>query len=276
MANEAKSSREWTDEELDLIVADYFDMLRAEQAGEPYIKARHREALLRRVDRTKRSIEFKHMNISAVLQELGVPWIAGYAPMEHYQQSIFGALDRYISTHPYVLTPEHGSMSLSSTVEPFIEAPPTLGKKIRPEPLERLIRKFDPVERDFRNRQLGHAGEQFVFELERRRLTSADRADLAKKVRWVSQEDGDGAGFDILSFDHSGSERLLEVKTTCGGSTTPFYLTRNEQDVSHERPNEFRLYRLYSFARNPRIFELRPPLEDSVFLDPLVFTASFR
>jgi hypothetical protein len=53
----------------------------------------------------------------------------------------------------------------------------------RRERLERLVRKFDPFERDFRNRQLGRAGEEFVVNLERRRLTAGDRDDLAQKVR---------------------------------------------------------------------------------------------
>ena len=49
-----------------------------------------------------------------------------------------------------------------------------------PEKLERLIRKFDPVERDFRNRALGKAGEEFVLDLERKSLSQHDRSDLAK------------------------------------------------------------------------------------------------
>lgn len=279
MAEEAKFGSDWSDEELDLIVADYFAMLRAEQSGEPYVKAAHRAALMEQISRSKRSVEFKHMNISAVLRELGIPWIDGYRPMPNYQRSIFAAIDRYLSDRPQALDFTSALMTgLSASVEPFIEAPPALDREQapRPEPLERLIRKFDPVERDFRNRRLGKAGEAFIFDFERRRLASQDRSDLARKVRWVSEEDGDGAGFDILSFDHSGTERMIEVKTTCGGGTTPFYLTRNEHGLSMERPDAFRLYRLYSFSRMPRLFELVPPLADSVRLDPLVFTASFR
>lgn len=189
------------------------------------------------------------------------------------------AIDRYLSTHPQALDFGPAAIGgLSANIEPFIEAPPALSRKQarRQESLERLVRKFDPVERDFRNRHLGKAGEEFIFEFERRRLASHDRSDLARKVRWVSQEDGDGAGFDILSFDRSGAERLIEVKTTCGGNTTPFYLTRNEQDLSVDRPDAFRLYRLYKFSKTPSLFELVPPLSESVHLDPLVFTASFR
>jgi hypothetical protein len=280
MADEAKIGSDWSDGELDLIVADYFAMLRAEQDGDPYAKAAHRRALMEQIGRTKRSVEFKHMNISAVLRELGIPWIDGYKPKTHYQKgAILAAIDRYLSDRPQALEFRLPHTSgLSANVDPFIEAPPTLSEAQSPrlEALERLVRKFDPVERDFRNRRLGKAGEEFVFEFERRRLTSQDRSDLARKVRWVSQEDGDGAGFDILSFDHSGAERLIEVKTTCGGNTTPFYLTRNEQHLSMERPGAFRLYRLYGFSRAPRLFELVPPLSASVRLDPLVFTASFR
>jgi hypothetical protein len=47
---------------------------------------------------------------------------------------------------------------------------------------------------------------------------------LARKVRWVAAEDGDGAGYDVLSFDQAGRERLLEVKTTNGSARTPFFL----------------------------------------------------
>jgi hypothetical protein len=47
-----------------------------------------------------------------------------------------------------------------------------------------------------------------VLEIERKQLLSAGRTDLAAKVRWVAAEDGDGAGFDVLSFDPAGRERL--------------------------------------------------------------------
>jgi Domain of unknown function (DUF3883) len=147
---------------------------------------------------------------------------------------------------------------------------------VLPEKLERLIRKFDPVERDFRNRALGKAGEAFVLDLERKVLSQRDRGDLAKKVRWISEEEGDGAGFDILSFDASGNERLIEVKTTNGAAKTPFFLTRNEREVSNKRPDVWHLYRVHLFAQAPQIFTLRPPLENALYLSPESWRASFR
>ena len=48
-----------------------------------------------------------------------------------------------------------------------------------------------------------------MLEVERKQLMKAKRADLAKGVRWVSKEEGDGAGYDILSFDSSGRRRMI-------------------------------------------------------------------
>ena len=281
VADEDKIGIDWSEEELDLIVADYFAMLEAEQTGQPYVKSHHSAAMMRLIGRTHRSVEFKHMNISAVLRELGMPIIRGYKPKPNYQQAIFGAIDRYLTARPKLLTPEPPSI-LQGLFEPasiLEEEPPVPNftpKPPRPEGLERLVRKFDPVERDFRNRALGEAGEALVLEMERRRLGDADRIDLARKVRWVAKEDGDGAGYDVRSFDHtSGAERLLEVKTTYGGQRTPFWLTRNEKSLADERPNDFRIVRLYEFGQGSRLFTLHPPLEAVVRLETETWRAGF-
>lgn len=81
-----------------------------------------------------------------------------------------------------------------------------------PASLRRLIAKYDSVERDRRNRALGLAGEEFVVELEHRQLAGSGRQDLSRRVR-IADEEGDGAGYDVLSFAPTGQERLLEVKT---------------------------------------------------------------
>ena len=64
----------------------------------------------------------------------------------------------------------------------FVVAPEK-GKEPLPPRLLRLVRKFNPVDRDHRNRKLGKAGEEFVFALEQRRLAKAERSDLARSVR---------------------------------------------------------------------------------------------
>jgi hypothetical protein len=279
MADDPSTRRDWTNEELDLIVADYFLMLADEAAGVPFNKAQHNRLLQGNIDRSESSIEFKHRNISAVLQKLGLPRIKGYFPAENYQKAITASIDRYISQNPAALHPENVVSSNNAFAERaglFVEPPPALLPVTpRREDIERLVRKFNPVERDFRNRKLGREGEELVLHFERERLKKIERPDLVKKVRWVSEEDGDGAGYDILSFDERGKERFLEVKTTVGPDVTPFYITRNELSFSSERPEAFRLCRVFDFSIRPRMFELAPPLNKLVHLSPLSYEASF-
>lgn len=276
MPKEPTERRNWTDEELDLIIADYFAMLDEEAASKPYSKAEHNRALQSHIDRTGGSIEFKHQNISAVLLKLGLPRITGYVPAANYQQAIIPAIDRFLSAHPRALHPERSVEGLAERPGLFVGTPPPL-LPVAPAraDMERLVRKFNPVERDFRNRRLGRDGEELVFHHERLRLQQLDRPDLAKKIRWISEELGDGAGYDILSFDPSGKERLLEVKTTVGADVTPFYITRNELSLATERPDAFRLCRVFDFSAHPRMFELAPPLEKFIHLSPLSYEASF-
>jgi Protein NO VEIN, C-terminal len=275
MADETKIGTDWQNDELDAIVEDYFDMLAADLAGRPYVKSRHSAALMARIGRTHRSVEFKHQNISAVLDELGLPWIPGYKPKRNYQNAIFDAIDRYLSKHPAALEPVAAVPAVIAPKEVFVTAPVLSEEKPVPEPLQRLVQKFDPVERDHRNRSLGKAGEEFVVRLERQRLAEAERRDLARKVRWVAAEDGDGAGYDVLSFDLRGGERLLEVKTTNGSARTPFFLTRTEREMATERPRDWRIYRVHLFAKDPQVFTLEPPLERSVRLQAETWRASF-
>ena len=114
------------------------------------------------------------------------------------------------------------------------------------------------------------------MEVEERRLFAAGRKDLLCDLRWVSELDGDGAGFDILSFDPlSGARKLIEVKTTCGDSMTPFFVSRTEKSLADDCPAEFNLYRVFDFAAAPRIFTLRPPLENAVRLEAETWRAAF-
>ena len=272
----------WTDEENDLIVADYFAMLAADLAGRPYIKAEHNRRLRTRIDRSRPSIEFKHRNISAVLKGLGESWIAGYLPAFNVQMSLADAVARWLHRHPEFQTQAVRATQAEDAQETarlVIGLPPTLSNHPPPDELEQMqaiARKFDVAARAERNRALGRAGEERVLAHERAFLAGVDRADLARRVRWVSEEDGDGAGYDIESYSPEGRARLIEVKTTNGWERTPFHITRNELAVAENRPAEWRLLRLWNFARQPRAFELRPPLDAHVTLIASSFEARFH
>lgn len=273
-----EAGSDWTESEVDLIVADYFDMLAMELGGTPFVKAHRNAALQELTGRSRGSIEFKHQNISAVLLRLGMPWIAGYKPMANFQAALITGIERWLTAHPALFAGPEAEVPAAGFAEDaplFFEAPPVASFESTPPPLERIVRKFDPALRDARNRALGRRGEERIFHHEQAALRDAGRVDLARKVRWVSQEDGDGAGYDIRSFDPVGRERLIEVKTTTGIGTTPFFLSENERGFAEERPDAFRLARLYDFARAPKAFELTPPLDQCVMLRPANWRAEF-
>ena len=284
-------ARAWSESENHAIVKDYFAMLELEQMGQPYSKAEHRRALMETTGRSHGSIEFKHCNISAVMEALGLPRIEGYRPRGNFQRALFETVEAHVNEKPdlyRLLTGEFGTLRESSAeyraggAIVVDEAPPQRGGQEQgiTEEIERIMRRFEnPAERDARNRNLGKAGESLVYEHERRRLKSLGREDLSEGVRWVARDDGDGFGFDILSFNGKGDkaeqELWLEVKTTNGSATTPFYITRNELQVSKERPDVFRIFRLYDFRMRASAYCLTPPLEKHVLLTPSIFRASF-
>lgn len=271
----------WSDIEIELVVADYFAMLCDELSGRSYSKAGRNRALQERLARSRGAIEFKHQNISAVLLGLGEPWIDGYKPAANFQNRLVDKVVAWLDAHPDWLVPqlEARRTSLGSAEDFWIGPPPA--QRNAPPPIDPLFlaafsRTFDAAERDARNRRLGEAGEELVFRHERDVLRKAGRSDLADRVRWTAREDGDGLGYDIASFEPDGHPRMIEVKTTNGWERTPFHISRNELAVAEAHSRQWHLVRLWNFARAPRAFALRPPLEAQVELTATSFIAGLR
>lgn len=133
--------------------------------------------------------------------------------------------------------------------------------------------------RDAVNRELGLAGEKLVLEYEQERLRAQGQPDLAEKVRHVSMLEGDGAGYDILSYDSEGTHRYIEVKTTRGSAQTAFYLSSNELAFSQECPSHYFLYRVYDFESERgagRFYILSGALDTHFELEPLQYRALRR
>jgi hypothetical protein len=186
---EGEPKGDWTADELDLIIADYFAMLGAEIRRVSYDKTQHRRALMAQIDRSNGSIEFKHQNISAVLQQLDLPWINGYKPRAHFQESIVSAIERYILQYPMAQHPEALAGAFTERPQLFMEPPPLLEpKRERPEVIQRLVRKFNPAERDFINRKLGHDGEEMIFKFEQQRLRQADQTLQGKCAGYLERK----------------------------------------------------------------------------------------
>lgn len=105
-----------------------------------------------------------------------------------------------------------------------------------------------------RDKQIGDRGELLVLEYERQICPPKYR----KKVEHVSITQGDGLGYDILSFDENGNEKYIEVKTTTSGFFAPFYVSKAELALSELKPSQYYLYRLFNFdgTANRAYFEV--------------------
>jgi hypothetical protein len=132
------------------------------------------------------------------------------------------------------------------------------------------------IEREARDRSLGTAGELFVLNYECAMLIHVGKETLAARIEHTSKVRGDYEGYDILSSDETGAERLIEVKTTKYGAETPFFVSRNEVSTSERRASLYHVYRLYGFRQAPKLFTLPGAISQSCQLSAAWFLAMPR
>jgi hypothetical protein len=276
---------DWSDEEVLLIVEDYFAMLDKELRGEAYNKTAHRTRIMPQLrNRSPGSVERKHQNISAILLEAGFPFIEGYKPLRNYQRALASVVLDRVGRHGQLLAtvenlvdevPSNNRRTIAKAESVFAPAPDPIVREhgVRGVPAHGAVGTYDFPERDARNRELGRRGEEFVLDLERAKLAESGRRDLAKNVEWIAETRGPAAGYDIRSFSDAGRELFIEVKTTNFGPRFPFVISRNELVFSGNNDYGYRLYRLYRFSRDPRCY-VRPGAVSRWFvLEPRSFYA---
>lgn len=281
VSKEPRTGEDWTDDEIWAAIDVYFEMLFRRLRGEDLVRVTFLRSLAGRTHgRSVNSAGYKLQNISAVLVEMGLTRLDGFTPASNFQARLGELVDEYLQQTPESLA------ALKSILEQPPERPPLppIRSDIEEPPPdsdgddEKRQRRFrarkvvDRARSDAANRALGRAGEQFVVGLEQESLRRAGRADLADRVKWIAEELGDGAGYDVLSFEPDGQEVFIEVKTTNGAKEAPFLVSANEVEFSHQQP-AFRLYRLFSFNYQPRMYVLRGPLRDVAVLEPVLFRA---
>jgi len=273
---------DWARDEVEATVRDYFEMLRLEATGQDFNKSEHNEQLRQRLRaRSKGSIEMKHQNISAVLDQLGLPYIRGYKPRSNFQDLLREVVLAHVQHEQPVLETivdaiEEQTEPGNKTYRGVLVEPPVPESIPTPKRRQRLPRKLDYAARDERNRNLGHNGESWVLRFEENRLNEASRADLAAKIDWVSERCGDGTGYDIMSFEEDEVTRFIEVKTTNGGSLTPFIISRNELEFSEEAEDAFCLYRVFEFSKSPKLFIVRGDLNHALYLEAMDYRARLK
>lgn len=274
----------WSNIEVELIVADYFSMLSTELAGKSYSKSNHRKKLFPLLNqRSEGSIEFKHQNISAVLVKLGQPYIKGYLPRYNYQRILEDKVLEYLIKN----------INLEEGFKKFADKELSLTYlKINyddlivdpPKPLaffEPLISyqmspiKINYLEREQNNHKLGFIGEEIVLKFEKWNLVNIGKESLADKVEWVSKDQGDGAGFDILSKYSNGKDKYIEVKTTKLSKETPFFFSRNELQFSIDHKSDFHLYRLFNLEEKAKMFIKQGALDSICHSEPMTYKGFF-
>lgn len=265
---------DWSVQEVVALVEDYFTMLKKELDGEAYSKTERRNALMARLNgRERGAIEWKHQNLSAVLAERGLPRISGYKPAKEYQLLLAGIVEDYIADNPGIFEVAPGTAPVR-LANPFVPLPEPAGRRNQNGSRRCNPRVVNFAECDAANRALGQAGERWVVEIEQQRLRDAGRPDLAEQVRWVANELGDGLGYDIESFADDGSLLYIEVKTTNQGATVPFLISPNEVAASREIGEAYAIYRVFDFAREPKVYVLLGAIDATCDLAPASWKAT--
>ena len=279
-------SDDWSQQEVEIIVEDYLAMLEMELRDQEFNKAeRNRDLRVLLPKRNRGSVEFKHQNISAVLLEMGYPYVQGYKPRRNYQHLLSETVERAVYSKPdlaktlskYVERPAHTPTNIDDLLSILVDPPSHARRREAVEEISfepKTIPRRNYLEIETRNQSLGRAGEELVLKFEHERLWRAGHKTLAERVEHVSASKGDGLGFDILSFEPDGQERLVEVKTTRFGAMTPFFASANEVKVSENRSAEYHVYRLFSFERNPRLFMLSGSMGGTCNLEAVQYRAT--
>lgn len=276
---------DWSNLEVELIVADYFSMLSKELSGQSYKKSEHRKRLLPLLNkRSDGSCEFKHQNISAVLINLGLPYIKGYLPRFNYQSMLEDKVIEYLLGHQSIeeqfkqfADKEISPSEISSNFSQLIEEAPLVRNRVE-ETAAAYTRnpiKTNYLEQEQQNRKLGFLGEEMALKYEKWQLTISGKENLADQVIWISNEEGDGAGFDILSRNLNGTDKYIEVKTTKLGKETPFFFSRNELLFSQSKSHDYHLYRLFNFEKDAKMFVKKGTLDTICSSIPMTFKGYF-
>lgn len=279
-----RDRRLWTTEEVEILVSEYLQMLTLELTGQAYNKSARRKALMPLLNgRSEGAIEFKHRNVSAIMMRMGLPRIRGYLPAENTEADMLtDAVARLLDVSPDLERAAEAAVNLPAVAN----APDDFTGILAPAPMRRLraheprpgyLRrpvKRDYLERETRNHTLGLAGEKFIVDYERWRLLKLGLGQLADQVQHASVTEGDGLGYDVLSFTPQGEKQFLEVKTTTFSEETPFFVTKNELEFARSQPERFKLCRVFDFRVGPRFFELSGPVENHFHLDPATYKAT--
>lgn len=124
----------------------------------------------------------------------------------------------------------------------------------------RIRQYVDFENKNQRNLKTGNKGEEMVLKSEKEFLNKLGRMDLANKVKRISLEDT-SAGYDILSFDSEGGEKLIEVKATVLPKRRGFSFNMSSNEIKFaEKSSNFYIYLVFDVnGQSPKIATIKNP-----------------
>ena len=112
-------------------------------------------------------------------------------------------------------------------------------------------RKIDYERINKEKKLIGNAGEELVYN-DQIEFVKKYVPEYLKSVRHVSKLDGDGAGYDICSFNADEKLIYIEVKSTTGKKETPFYMSASEYSFYELHKENYGIARVYEFDMNTK------------------------
>ena len=117
---------------------------------------------------------------------------------------------------------------------------------------------------------VGKVGEDLVLKYEKDKLCSLGRNDLSEKVKIVSEDSS--LGYDIFSYNESGQEIHIEVKSKAGMlKYFDFYISDNEYQKLKDNTNHIIYYISYLRSPTPFLFKLDGSMINDNNIKPVLY-----
>ena len=274
----------WEEPEVLATLEAYFGLMGRELRGQRFSKTATYKELAGQWGRSWKAYERKMQNVSAVLVLHDHPFLKGLTPLVNIQRSLEPLTLAYIRQHPQVAADL--DRYRAQAVKPYdlqlfeafrVSEPPSkfggAGKRTG-----KVLSPGEIAEKEAQAKEIGRIGEEWVLQYERAKLLEADRPDLAEAVEQVSVTQGDGLGYDVLSYTPDERELHIEVKTTTLKKDTPFLITKNELDYFQGHPDRARIYRVFKVFSKQEVglYTLCGQDRARLLLDPVAFRVGLR
>lgn len=143
---------------------------------------------------------------------------------------------------------------------------------------KKVYKKIDYFKQAKENYQTGLKGEQLFLRLEKDRLIKLG-VDHSQYLRWMSIE-SDSYGYDFESIEMRNgrlAKIFVEVKATKDQNDTPFFLSKNELDISKIKKESYRLFRIFDLASiNPKYYYADGEIEENFYIDPVTYQVRYK